>query len=121
MPKRNRTRTRTNEATALAITVNQQGWTEDRIENELATLVARNPDLVDIKSIETFKLEFRKFANPRLAGHLSKLVALASRRIDEQDAGGKLRYNHELSKFCNIALKHPKGPGIAIKEIENSF
>ena len=118
MPKRNRSRTRTEEAISLAMTATQQGWTQKRVDQELDGLIARNPDLIDSKAIETFKIEFYKFANPRLSGYLSTISRLANRTIDAQKAGGKLRYNHELSKFCNRALKHPGGPGAAIREIE---
>lgn len=118
MPKRNRSRTRTEEALSLAVTATQQGWKQDRVDNELEGLIARNSDLIDVKARNTFKSEFYKFANPRLNGYLLTISKLADRAIDAQEAGGKLRYNHELSKFCNRALKHPEGPGAAIKDIE---
>lgn len=118
MPKRNRSRTRTEEAVCLAVIATQQGWKQDRVDNELEDLIARNPDLIDVKARKTFKSEFYKFADPKLSGYLLTISKLANRVIDAQEAGGKLRYNHELSKFCNRALKHPLGPGAAIKEIE---
>jgi hypothetical protein len=103
---------------SLATIARQQGWTENKINDELKGLIARNPDLVEQKAIETFKLEFSKFADPRLNGFLTKISKLANKVIDAQEAGGKLRYNHELIKFCNRALRHPGGPGAAIEEIE---
>jgi hypothetical protein len=121
MPKRKRTRTRTEEALSLAVTSTQQGWNRKRVSDELEGLIARNSDLIDEKSIETFRSEFYRFADPRLNGFLPKIDGLAKRKIDAQEAGGKLRYNHELSKFCKRALDHPMGPEVAIREIESEL
>lgn len=118
MSKRSRSKTRIEEAMLLAKTASQQGWPQKRVEQELDGLIARNTDLIDPKAIKTFKLEFYKLADPRLSGYLDTISRLANQAIDAQEAGGKLRYNHELSKFCNRALKHSGGPGAAIREIE---
>ena len=118
MPKRNRSRSRTDEAVYLALIAAQQGWPQNKVNDELQSLIARNLDLVAPNAIDTFKSEFNKFANPRLNGYLAVISRLAKKVCDAQKAGGKLRYNHELSKFCNRAIKHSGGPGAAIKEIE---
>ena len=118
MSKCNRSRTRTEEALSLATTAAQQGWTQDRVDRELESSIARNLDLVELNAINTFKSEFYKFAHPRLNGFLPAIRRLADRAIDAQEPNGKRRFNHELSKFCNRALKHHAGLGVAIREIE---
>jgi len=119
MPKRNRTRQRTDEFLALSLQAHQGGWSEERVAAEIEILLMKNPDLVDEAATNTARSEARLMAHPRLRPWIQNISDLAERIMAKEPAGTKKRYNHELRSICRHALEHPRGVGAALLGLES--
>jgi hypothetical protein len=105
----------------LGVASHDQGWSQERNEEEINTWINNNTDLNKEDENGNAKRDLRKMMNPMLKGYLSTLEMLAKERMDLEKAGVNLRHYHQLVSFIDRALKHPKGVGMAIQEIKHEI
>jgi len=105
VPKRNRSKSRFEDSYSLAQARQINNWSDKQARKELDELLAKNVDLVEERSRETFRREFWEMADPALKGALPSILAHTKRIMETEPSGTKKRFQHEFLKTCRLAKR----------------